>query len=141
MKSEYQVSEFLPQKVPFLFIDSVELISDTKIECTNVFKADEYYFKGHFPRNPITPGVLLVECMAQSAQLLTAIKAEKQQFGYLVKVEKCSFHQVVRPNSSIKIITNSESRVGEFCNFSSVILDQEGKKVAKAKFTLRMIND
>ncbi len=133
--------EFLPQKKPFLFIDNVVSVSNDQIECGRTFKEDEFFYKGHFPENPITPGVLLMECMAQSAQLLCTINEEKQQFGYLVRVDKCSFHKLVEPNSSIKIITTRDSSVGEFCCFRSLILNQNNKKVAKSKFTLRIIDD
>ncbi len=140
MKTEDSI-KLLPQKKPFLFIDYVEFTNDNKIICINRFESDEFFYKGHFPHNPITPGVLLIESMAQSAQLFCSLSTKNSVFGYLVKVDKCSFHQVVKPNNEIQIVTALESTIGDFRSFSSQVLNKDNKLIAKAKFTLRLIND
>jgi len=61
-----QVLGLIPQKVPFRFIDDILDADDKNITAVYRFRADEYFYKGHFPDNPITPGVILVETMAQT---------------------------------------------------------------------------
>ena len=60
-----KVLEVMPQKPPFLFIDEITEITDRTISGYYVFKKDEYFYTGHFPGNPITPGVILIETLAQ----------------------------------------------------------------------------
>ncbi len=61
-----QVLELIPQQPPFRFIDDILEIDDGKITAVYRFREDEYFYKGHFPGNPITPGVILIETMAQT---------------------------------------------------------------------------
>ena len=59
----------LPQQPPFRFFDEVLQLSETHIEGAYTFRPDEYFYAGHFPQHPVTPGVILIECMAQVALL------------------------------------------------------------------------
>jgi len=88
-----KIQEILPQKYPFLFVDSVlELDNKSKkAVCLKNVTINDYFFEGHFPGNPIMPGVLIIEAMAQSSILLyTALRPEiarKKPDFYLGKVE------------------------------------------------------
>ncbi|MFH0826967.1 MAG: 3-hydroxyacyl-ACP dehydratase FabZ [Candidatus Omnitrophota bacterium] len=88
-----KIQEILPQKYPFLFVDSV-LELDPKAKkavCLKNVTINDYFFEGHFPGNPIMPGVLIIEAMAQASILLyAALKpkvASKRPDFYLGKVE------------------------------------------------------
>lgn len=59
------VLEALPQQDPFRFIEAITSIRQESIEGTAFFRGDEFFYKGHFPGNPVTPGVILIETMAQ----------------------------------------------------------------------------
>ena len=59
------ILELIPQQKPFRFIDRIIEIDESYITGQYTFKDDEYFYKGHFPGNPVTPGVILTECMAQ----------------------------------------------------------------------------
>lgn len=61
------ILEALPQKDPFRFIDNIVEIDEDHIVANYTFKKDEWFYKGHFPGNPVTPGVILIESMAQVA--------------------------------------------------------------------------
>ena len=60
-----QILEFLPYSKPFLFVDGISEVSDDAISGHYTFRKDEYFYSGHFKNNPVTPGVILTETMAQ----------------------------------------------------------------------------
>ena len=62
---EAQILALLPYTEPFLFVDGISTVNETHIEGHYFFKKDAYFYKGHFTDYPITPGVLITECMAQ----------------------------------------------------------------------------
>lgn len=66
------IKELLPHREPFIFVDEILSISEDEITTLKTFKGEEEFFRGHFPGNPIVPGVLLVEVMAQTAGLLVS---------------------------------------------------------------------
>jgi len=74
-----QVLDLIPQKEPFRFIDDILNADDKNITAVYRFKKDEYFYKGHFPSNPITPGVILVEAMAQTGVVAMGIYQLLQQ--------------------------------------------------------------
>ena len=75
--SNKKITELLPHRQPFLFIDRVISVEGThKITASRTIKKDESYLKGHFPDNPIVPGVLLVESMAQAAGIISSYNLE-----------------------------------------------------------------
>lgn len=63
--SKDQIVALIPQQKPFRFIDKLELIDSTSCKGSYTFKKDEYFYKGHFPGKPITPGVIVTEAMVQ----------------------------------------------------------------------------
>ena len=60
-----QIIDLLPYKAPFLFVDKIESVSAQGITGSYRLKESEYFFTGHFPDNPVTPGVIILEIMAQ----------------------------------------------------------------------------
>lgn len=60
-----EIQEALPYKAPFLFVDQIEAVNDQGASGHYTFPDDSFFYKGHFPEFPITPGVILTECMAQ----------------------------------------------------------------------------
>lgn len=93
---------FLPHRVPFLFVD--DAVVDSSLEqvvATHTFRVEEPYFSGHFPGNPIVPGVVLIECMAQACRLLLNVRMAQVVPGYLVGVETAKFLSLVRPRQTV----------------------------------------
>jgi 3-hydroxyacyl-[acyl-carrier-protein] dehydratase len=90
--------ELVPQKDPFRFIDKILHVSDDKITAQYTYKPEEWFYPGHFPGQPVTPGVILIETMAQ-----TAVVA----FGIYLMLKEGTF----RPNEYLTVFTDV---VGEF---------------------------
>lgn len=105
MKIE-DIKKILPHREPFLFVDEVVKINDKKIEAIKKITGKEYFFPGHFPGNPIMPGVLQVEAMAQTGGILV-LKQLPEASGKLtlfLGIDKVKFRQQVRPGDTLKIV-------------------------------------
>lgn len=76
-----QIIELLPYQNPFLFVDALTEISSEGVTGNYTFKNDEHFYKGHFKNNPITPGVILTECMAQIGVVCLGIYLLKNQLS------------------------------------------------------------
>jgi 3-hydroxyacyl-[acyl-carrier-protein] dehydratase len=68
-----QVLDLIPQQAPFRFIDDILDADEKNITAAYQFRKDEFFYKGHFPTNPITPGVILIETMAQTGVVAMGI--------------------------------------------------------------------
>ena len=98
----------LPHRSPFIFIDEVESIEvGVQAEARKRFDGEEPFFRGHFPGNPIVPGVLLTEAMAQTAGI--AIGAPGKVF-LLTAIRTMKFLRPIRPREEIRLLAK---RVGE----------------------------
>lgn len=68
-----RILALIPQQPPFRFIEDITDIDDEQITATYRFREDEFFYKGHFPDHPVTPGVILIETMAQSGVVALGI--------------------------------------------------------------------
>lgn len=121
----------LNHRYPFLLVDRIlEVEPDHRIKGYKNITFNEPCFKGHFPGNPIFPGVLIIESMAQIGGLMFS---EKEK-GYLVGVDKTKFIQFVRPGD--QLITEA-TMIKKFGNYVKVDLNGsvKNKLVAKAEVT------
>ena len=98
-----QVSKLLPHKFPFLLVDKIISKSETEIVAVKNITADQYFFQGHFPDNPIMPGVLQLEAMAQAGGVLILSELEEPEkySTYFVKIENAKFKDKVLPGDTL----------------------------------------
>ncbi|ORX22961.1 3-hydroxyacyl-[acyl-carrier-protein] dehydratase FabZ [Thermoanaerobacterium sp. PSU-2] len=105
MLDNKEIREVIPHRYPFLMIDKVLEIEDGKkaVGIKNV-SANEPYFQGHFPGNPIMPGVLIVEAMAQLGGITVMHgKDNNNMIGLFTGINKCKFKRVVVPGDQLKL--------------------------------------
>lgn len=105
-----EIMELLPHRDPFLHIDRiVDYDLGASIIAEKDVNIDEPYFKGHFPGQPIVPGVIIIEAMAQAGGVLghlTVGDIKPKPIYYLVGVEKARFRFPVHPGDNIKLTVN-----------------------------------
>lgn len=132
--------ELLKMTPPFLFIDRInEFDSEQKVLlCSKQVGYNEPYLAGHFPGQPIVPGVLMVEMAAQaSALLVTALNNTVLEEGYLVRVKDFSFYNMAIPGCCLMIKVQLQENTGGFLTTKAVITFQgEEKKAAKGEVVL-----
>ncbi len=101
-----KIMGFLPHRYPFLLIDRViELVRDKRIVAIKNVTFNEPQFQGHFPGNPVMPGVLIIEAMAQAGGVLavtsSAFEGKKNNLIYFMAMDKVRFRQPVVPGDQI----------------------------------------
>jgi 3-hydroxyacyl-[acyl-carrier-protein] dehydratase len=104
----HQLDRFLrmlPHRYPFLMVDRVIEIGDGKARTLKNVSNNEPFFVGHFPGNPVMPGVLIIEALAQSAAILalSELKSESQRMFVLTGVEKARFRRPVVPGDQLEM--------------------------------------
>ena len=142
--SKQDIIDLLPHREPMLLVDElrdiVKLQSATAI--MNV-KKDAFYVNGHFPNNPVMPGVLIVEAFGQAAAALTAHGIDKKEYVnklvFLMSVEKARFRNPVIPNCTLELkieAIRSHGRVWKYKGEAFV----EGKRMADAQWSATIVD-
>ncbi|MFI5129305.1 MAG: bifunctional UDP-3-O-[3-hydroxymyristoyl] N-acetylglucosamine deacetylase/3-hydroxyacyl-ACP dehydratase [Chitinophagales bacterium] len=100
---DYQfIEKSLPHRYPFALVDKIIEMTDTHIVGVKNVTCDEWFFQGHFPGNPIMPGVLQVEALAQCGGILAIhLNGGGQHDTYFLKIDNCKFKQMVRPGDTM----------------------------------------
>ena len=134
--NQSQIKEYIPHREPFLFID--ELIDIKKLQkATGVktFTNNDYFFRGHFPEQPVVPGVILVEMMAQTAAALIAYSIKEETFDkivYLMNIDNTKFRKPVFPDEKIFANVNALRSKGRVWKFEGELLDDNDNKIAES---------
>jgi len=107
-----EIKNILPHREPMLLIDEVELTGDIAVGKYTV-RGDEFFLQGHYPDNPIVPGVILCEMMAQSSCLLVQTEGEKFT-PYFTGLKNVKFKEKVVPGDKIVFKCQKTAQKGPF---------------------------
>jgi len=139
MDSVYSVTDimkFLPHRYPFILVDRIlELEPGNRVKALKNVTINEPFFQGHFPRNPIMPGVLIIEAMAQAGGVLVIESLPPEKHGslvYFMGIDRARFRQPVVPGDQLILdieMIKSRGRAAKLAGIASV----DGKRVAEAE--------
>ena len=135
--NQEEIKNLIPHRTPFLFVDKCQIIEPGKKGISErYFSENEYFFQGHFPNNPIVPGVIIVEAMAQTAGIVVSHqhKDEKDKSVLFMSVNKARFRKPVLPNQNIRFEVNFLNKVRDVYKFQGKAL-HENIRVAETEFT------
>ena len=142
--SKKDIINLLPHREPMLLID--ELIDIEKLKSAKAIvnvREDSFYVQGHFPDQPVMPGVLIVEAFGQAAAALTAHGIDKSTYEnklvFLMSVEKARFRNPVIPNCRLELqieAIRSHGRVWKYRGDAFV----DGKKMADAQWSATIVD-
>ena len=130
-----EIMEIIPHRYPFLLIDKVIIIEEIKITAIKNVTANEYYFQGHFPTEPVMPGVLIIESLAQAGAVALLSKDEfKGKIAYFAGINNAKFRRKVVPGDTLRLeveLTKIRGKAGVGYGIAYV----EDKKVCEGELT------
>jgi 3-hydroxyacyl-[acyl-carrier-protein] dehydratase len=137
-----EIQKILPHRHPFLFVDAIVEMERLKrvVGIKNV-TINESFFQGHFPGQPIMPGVLIIESMAQTGGvlLLTEVPDRENKLMYFVAVDGARFRRPVVPGDQLKVEMKVISRRGDFCKLDGRAT-VDGQLAAEATLMCKMVD-
>ena len=139
-----QIKELIPHREPFIYLDTlVDIIKLKKASGIKTFKKEENFFKGHFPGNPVVPGVILIEMMAQTAAAMIAYSLKSETFDkivYLMNVESSKFRSPVFPEMKVKADVESLRSRGRVWKFYGKMSDGHDKLVCESVWSAMIMD-
>ena len=137
-----EIKKLIPHRKPFLFIEECKIIKKGKIgESFRVFDETEYFFEGHFPDNPIVPGVVIVEAMAQTAGVVVSenLINTKDQSVLFMSINKAKFRKPVLPNYKITFYVELMNNIKNVYKFMGKAYYNDSL-VAESEFSAMITN-
>ena len=134
------IMNIIPQRPPFLMIDKVEeyVPGESAIAYKNV-NINEWYFQGHFPNEPIMPGVLITEALAQTGAIaILSVEENKGKNALFGGIDKLRFKKPVVPGDVLKLEVKIIKKKGPI-GVVEAIASVEGKVVAKGELTFAIV--
>lgn len=136
-----EIEKIIPQRPPFLMIDKVEeyVPGEKAIAYKNV-NINEWYFQGHFPENPIMPGVLITEALAQTgAVAILSMEENKGMNAVFGGIDKMRFKKIVIPGDVLKLEVKIIKKKGPI-GVGEAVATVNGKIVAKGELTFAIVH-
>ncbi|MCE5195288.1 MAG: 3-hydroxyacyl-ACP dehydratase FabZ [Nitrospiraceae bacterium] len=134
-----EIQELIPHRYPFLLVDRViELEANKKVIGIKNVTINEPFFQGHFPGNPIMPGVLIIEALAQVGGVLAFASGNKGDAVYFMSIEKAKFRRPVVPGDQLKLLVKVLQQRGRVWKLSGEAIVDD-KVSAECEFTAMII--
>jgi 3-hydroxyacyl-[acyl-carrier-protein] dehydratase len=136
-----QIEALLPHRPPFLLVDAVlELDAGVRCVAERTLRDDDFWFAGHFPGNPVMPGVLIVEALAQTATIAAGSAGGIEgKVGLFAGIDKVRFKRIVKPGDTLRLeaeITSVHGPVGKARATATV----EGQLACRAELMFAVVD-
>jgi 3-hydroxyacyl-[acyl-carrier-protein] dehydratase len=132
------IERLIPHRPPMLLIDSVVSQTENSLVARKTFRAEEFFFQGHYPGEPIVPGVILCEaCMQAGAVLLAKFAAEAAGVPVATRLNEVKFRRIVRPGDEVEIEVTLTERVSQ-AFFLTAKMTCQGKVCVRFDFGCTM---
>jgi len=141
-----EIHRRIPHRPPFLFIDKILDITETGATTSLSVRADLPFFEGHYPGNPIMPGVLLCESVFQTGAIFLADYLKNQSLKdedvtpVLSRIRDARFKRMVLPGDEIEISVSLKDQIGQFYNLTGEIKNK-GKTALTISFALALVKN
>lgn len=137
--NKQQIMEIIPHRDPFLLIDEVlELEPGKRVVAKKYIKPDEYWFKGHFPSYPVTPGVLVVEMLAQAGAVCAlSLPENKGKIAFFTGIDKTRIRRNVLPGETLTLeveIMKTKGPIG----IGKAVATVDGKKAVTGEISFAL---
>ena len=139
-----EIHRRIPHREPFLFIDEIVEITENGSVAKFKVSPDLPFFEGHYPGNPIMPGVLLCEAVFQAGAIYLAEKLGSKALDtgkvtpVLSRIRDARFKRMVLPGDVIEVIVKEKDQIAKFYNLTGEIR-KEGKTALTVSFALAMV--
>ena len=139
-----EILRTIPHRPPFLFIDEIVDVGTDGATCKRTIRMEEPQFEGHYPNNPIMPGVLLCEACFQTGAIFLAKQIEKEGRSLndvtpvLSRISDARFKQMIKPGDEILIEVTMKENISKF-HFLSGKVFKGGKLALTIQFALAML--
>ena len=136
------VTELIPHRPPFLFVDEIVSESADSLIARRTWRAEEDFYRGHYPGAPITPGVLLCEAVFQTGGLLMSRQAQAvggkpgEGVPLLAKISDVRFRNPVYPGDTVLIEVTKKEAMGGFTMMSGAVKKADGTRVLTVNFSV-----
>jgi 3-hydroxyacyl-[acyl-carrier-protein] dehydratase len=152
--SSTEIEQLIPHRKPMLLIDQIVSRTENEIVCRKTFRADEYFVQGHFPGQPIVPGVIQCECCLQAGAILLSADAmapsasgagespSTESTGNVpvaTRMDAVKFKRMVRPGDTVDIHVKLNDRVSNAYFLTGKMLVR-GKLAARLDFACSIAN-
>ena len=138
-----EIEQLLPHREPFLFLDKCEIIEvGIKGIGYRKFLPNEFFFKGHFPKLPIVPGVVLIEALAQTAGIVVSIGFSQQSENSVLfmSISNAKFRKPVHPNDELIFDVKLINQLRSVYKFYGKAI-KESEKVCEAVYSAMIIDE
>jgi 3-hydroxyacyl-[acyl-carrier-protein] dehydratase len=139
-----EILELLPHRDPFVFVDQILEWNDAGLTAQRVIREDEDFFRGHYPHQPIMPGVLLCECIFQTGALFLAktLKLDEEQgpqTPVVTRINNVRLRSPVLPGDTLTLQASLVERVKDVF-FMKGSITRDGKRVVTLDFACTLLN-
>lgn len=140
LMDQEQIKAVIPHRDPFLLIDTIEELEvGRRVVATKTVSPDSFWFQGHFPGHPVTPGVLIIEMLAQAGAVCALAMPENQgKLAFFGGIDKAKFRRQVLPGDTLRLEVEMLKMRGSF-GMGKGTATVNGERAASAEITFALM--